>query len=307
MTTAKSVFSVDVEDWFHILDVPSTPNIEAWESLPSRVERNFHRLLDIFSENNVRTTCFFLGWIGKRFPHLVREADRRGHEIASHGYAHLLVHRMTAAEFYEDIATAKAILEDAVGQPVSGYRAPGFSTTEEVPWFFSKVVEAGYSYDSSVFPAHCEYGGLKPADLGPHVISTESGPLIELPMTVAGLMGKRVCVFGGGYLRLAPVALVERMIRKVHREGRPAICYVHPREIDMDHPRLPMGLRRRFKSYVNIRSTEGKIRRLLSIFEFTSFREFLVDYGTLVNAGAENALVPTLGHHVDQELVRAVS
>ena len=277
MRAKKCIFTIDVEDWFHILDVPSTPKIEKWDSLPSRVERNFERLLDLFSEANVRATCFVLGWIGRRFPRLIREANRRGHEIASHGYAHELVGHMTPAEFSRDIAVAKSILEDAIGRQVSGYRAPGFSTTAETPWFFRKVVEAGYSYDSSVFPVRCGHGGLTTAPLGPYLIKTECGDLIEIPATVASFLGKRLCVFGGGYLRLAPWPLISYLAKRVLREGRPVVCYVHPREIDLNHPRLEMNLARKFRSYVNLRTSERKIRRLLSTFKFTSFREFLTD------------------------------
>jgi polysaccharide deacetylase family protein (PEP-CTERM system associated) len=271
----KCIFSVDVEDWFHILDVPSTPPLAQWDSLPSRVSGNFSRLLDIFSEHDVRTTCFFLGWVAERFPHLVREAERRGHEITSHGYAHRVVQELTEAEFFADIMKAKSILEELSSCPVVGYRAPGFSATKAAPWFFAKLADAGYEYDSSVFPAGCEHGGARNGAYGPYVLRTASGTIREFPVTVARLLRTPVCVFGGGHLRVAPIFLIEAMMRRVLNEGRAPICYIHPREIDPGHPRLEMNLRRRFKSYVNLDSVEYKIRRLLSQFEFTTFREFL--------------------------------
>src|ERR1051326_6754934 len=120
------VFSVDVEDWFHILDLPTTPPLSAWGSLPSRVERNFIRILDLLGEFNAYATCFFLGWVAERFPHLVREAAARGHEIASHGYGHELAFRMTPKEFAADARRARAILEEISGRNVIGYRAAGF-------------------------------------------------------------------------------------------------------------------------------------------------------------------------------------
>jgi len=271
----KCIFSVDVEDWFHILDTPSTPTLSQWEGLPSRVSENFLRLLDIFSEAGAETTCFFLGWVAQKFPHLVKEAARRGHEIASHGYAHRVVHELTEEEFFDDITKAKAVLEDLTSSPVVGYRAAGFSATKAAPWFFRRLAEAGYEYDSSVFPARCEHGGVRNGPYGPYVVHTPSGTIREFPVTVANLLGTPVCVFGGGHLRVAPAFLIEAMMRKVLREGRAPICYIHPREIDPSHPRLEMNMRRRFKSYVNLQGTEAKIRRLLSKFEFTTFREFL--------------------------------
>src|SRR5687767_2943509 len=104
---SESIFSVDVEDWFHILEVSSAPEIETWHTLPSHVERTFRQLLEMFALSDIRVTCFFLGWIGERFPHLVKEAMSQGHEIASHGYAHRLVPSMTRDAFREDAAQAR--------------------------------------------------------------------------------------------------------------------------------------------------------------------------------------------------------
>lgn len=275
----QNIFTVDVEDWYHILDIPSAPPLSAWASLPSRVEANFRRLLDLFSERNVRTTCFFLGWIAERFPHLVREAVERGHEVASHGYAHRLVFQMTPQEFREDAMKSRKLLEDLSGTPVQGYRAAGFSSTEGSPWFFEELVAAGYEYDSSIFPAERGHGGIPLAPLEPHVVSTSLGTIVEFPLTVADCMGKRLCFFGGGYLRLFPYWLIRKMAKQVAVSGRPVIFYVHPREIDPKHPRLAMKLSRRFKSYVNLNSTRMKVDRILADFPCTSFREHLKSHG----------------------------
>jgi polysaccharide deacetylase family protein (PEP-CTERM system associated) len=273
----RCIFSIDVEDWFHILDLPSTPPLSEWSRLPSLVEKNFLHLLEIISERNVRITCFFLGWVAERFPHLVREAKARGHEIASHGYSHELVYRMTPREFLDDASKAKNILEDVSGSPVVGYRSSGFSVTKETPWFFEKLTEAGYHYDSSVFPAPRGHGGIATKQYAPYRVSDDSNGLIEFPLTVAGVFGHPVCFFGGGYLRLFPYFLVRRMARKVIEEGRPVVFYVHPREIDPSHPRLSMNLARKFKSYINLSTTENKIRRLLSEFSFITFQDAMVE------------------------------
>jgi polysaccharide deacetylase family protein (PEP-CTERM system associated) len=273
----KCIFSVDVEDWFHILDLPSTPELSEWDSLPSHVEKNFRKLLDIFSEKNVAVTCFFLGWVAQKFPHLVKEASRRGHEIASHGYAHQLVYRMTEGEFFRDAIKSKEILEDIIGRPVLGYRAAGFSTTENTPWFFDALIKAGYRYDSSVFPASRAHGGLKTNQYAPYVVSAHSKRLVEFPITVADVLGTPICFFGGGYLRIFPYVLTEAMTVNVLKENRSVIFYIHPREIDPNHPRLSMPLKRRFKSYVNLKTTEKKIGQLLDKFEFTTFERFIAN------------------------------
>jgi polysaccharide deacetylase family protein (PEP-CTERM system associated) len=277
-----SIFSVDVEDWFHILDVPGAPALPEWAGLPSRVEKNFSKLLDIFSEQNVQVTCFVLGWIGERFPHLVKEAAARGHEIASHGYGHRLVYEQGREDFYEDVRHARLLLEDIAGVSVTGYRAPGFSSTEQTPWFFDVLAEAGYQYDSSVFPAARGHGGMRDGRRDPHRVGNGDG-ILEMPISVADLMGKTMCFFGGGYLRLFPYWLIQKMARRVLAEGRPVVFYIHPREIDPAHPRLPMSRSRQFKSYVNLESTETKIRRVLHDFPVTTFQKAIVNFPELVN------------------------
>jgi polysaccharide deacetylase family protein (PEP-CTERM system associated) len=282
---AACIFTVDVEDWFHILDVPSTPAFHEWDELPSRLEGNFLRLLDMLEKAGSTSTCFFLGWAARRFPHLVREAARRGHEVASHGYAHRLVYQMTPEEFYRDALKARLTIEDAAGAAVLGYRAAGFSLTSRTPWFHEKLAEAGYFYDSSVFPAPRNHGGLVEASLEPTRVPTAAGEIAEFPVTVVRLLGTRLCLFGGGYLRLAPLSLIERMTRKVLGEGRPVIFYLHPREIDPEHPRLPMPLGRKLRSYLNLRGTPRKLAALLERFRCTSFRAWMQTAGWL-EAGA---------------------
>lgn len=275
--TGKCIFSVDVEDWFHILQVSGAPPIQDWDALPSVVEANFRRLLEMFEKAGVRVTCFFLGWIAQRYPNLVREALRAGHEIASHGYAHRLVFEMSEQEFRDDAVRARRILEDLTGCRVEGYRSAGFSVTDRSEWFFDALQEAGYKYDSSVFPVARQHGGIAGARRVPHTVPTKSGQLVEFPISVADGLGRAMCFFGGGYLRLFPYRTIRRMTRQVLSEGRPVLFYVHPREIDPGHPRLRMPILRRFKSYVNLHTTETKIQQLLAEFSFVTFREFLDD------------------------------
>lgn len=272
----RCVLSIDVEDWFHILEVPSAPLMSQWEKLPSRVERNFLRMLELAREYNVRCTCFFVGWIARRYPHLVRAAIREGHEVASHGWAHQLASRMTPEEFYQDAKLAKDVLENIGGYRVLGYRSAGFSLTPDNCWVFDELLHAGYIYDASVFPAARAHGGWRDGHRAPHQIERPSGTLSEFPMTVENLLGRPLCFFGGGYLRLFPLSLVERMTRRVLRQQRPVIFYVHPREIDPAQPRLEMSRWRSFKSYVNLDSTEAKLRHLMKSFEFSTLADFLL-------------------------------
>jgi polysaccharide deacetylase family protein (PEP-CTERM system associated) len=274
-TPKHCVLTIDVEDWFHILEHPAAPHPSEWEQLPSRIERNLCRLLDLLDEYGVKCTLFMLGWLAERHPQLVRRAHAGGHEVASHGYAHRLAGQMTAEEFRADAVRSRELLEAIIGGPVAGYRAAGFSVTEETPWFFDALVEAGYRYDSSVFPGRHGHGGLRSAGLAPWVVHTEAGLIHEFPVSLVKICGRRLCLFGGGYFRLAPYVLIRRGARGVKAEGRPVIFYLHPREIDPEQPRLPLGLRRSFKTYVNLHTTEPKLRRLISDFHFVRLAELM--------------------------------
>jgi len=267
------VFTIDVEDWFHILEVKGTPDLAAWDSLPTHIERNFRTLLELLAEYNVKATCFALGWVARRFPRLLREAAELGHDIASHGYDHRVVRGLSQAQFREDIRAAKATIEDATGGPVHGYRAPGFSITRQTPWAFDEIIKAGYIFDSSVFPAAHGHGGMPGAPRHPYVMRSASGRLIEFPLSIADTPFGPWCFSGGGYLRLIPMWLVLAMAERVRSDGRGVIWYIHPREIDPSHPRLRMPIQRRFRSYVNLRGTAGKLKAIFRDGNFATFSE----------------------------------
>ena len=277
---ARCIFTVDVEDWFHILDLPSTPPLDQWHRLESHVEQNVHALLEVFADHNARAVFFFLGWVAARYPALVTAVARAGHEIASHGYAHELVYNMSRDQFAEDARRAKETIENIAGEAVSGFRATGFSVTENTPWFFNELAGIGYVYDSSIFPAARGHGGMSSARLEPHRVITSQGELTEFPVSVARILGKRLCLFGGGYLRLFPLSMILTAADRILADGRPVTFYLHPREIQPDHPRLPMPLRRRFKSYVGLKSVRRKLDAILSRYDFATFKDLLTDLAT---------------------------
>ena len=219
----------ELEDWFHILDSDRTPRLDEWARLPLCAERNVDRLLDLFESTQVRATFFCLAWMAERMPQVVRRCQAAGHEIGSHGYAHLMACPTNRAVFREDIVRAKGILEDITGSEVIGFRSPGFSVKNDNTWFFDVVAESGYRYDASVFPAYHGHGGYSGINPGPHLIATSGGPLVELPVSTVRILGYRFCFFGGGYLRISPLPVIRWGARVLHREKRPLIVYVHPR------------------------------------------------------------------------------
>lgn len=274
----NSVFTIDVEDWFHIMGIPSAPSYEEWDKLPSCVESNFLRLLDMLDYFGVKSTCFFLGYIAKRYPNLVVEADKRGHEIASHGFYHRSIFDLTPKEFQNELAYSQDILQQITGKSVLGFRAPAFTVDTKNTWFYEILIDLGFKYDSSVFPARRLLGGLRGGNVYPYRVNLSGGSIVEFPITVVNILGLRICFFGGGYLRLFPYSLIRMMGKKVLRENRPIIFYIHPREIDPYHKRMKMNIIRYFMSYINLKSTESKIRNILEDFKFVTFREIINSY-----------------------------
>jgi len=270
---SPSVMTIDVEDWFHILDSDSVPPIQQWDKLPPRLEQNVERILEIFEQSGTRATFFWLGWCAERNKDLVRRCLQAGHEIASHGYSHVLAYEAGRERFTRDVIRAKELLEDITGQDVPDFRAAGFGITHRTPWAFEVIREAGHVYDSSAFPRSRGHGGLPGAPVRPHIIETPAGKLVECPVSLVEIVGHRIPLFGGGYLRAAPASLIRWGIERLRNDSRPLITYLHPREIDPHHPRLPLPLTRRFKSYVNLRTTEPKLRWLVSEYRFRPMRE----------------------------------
>lgn len=273
-----SCLTVDVEDWFHILDSPAVPGLERWAFLESRVERNLEKLLLLLDRFSVKVTFFWLGWVAERNIKLVRMCRQAGHEIASHGYAHVLAYKVGPNAFKYDILRAKIILEDIIGEPVRGFRAPGFGITTKAPWAFDIIEETGYQYDSSVFPASHGHGGISDSPLGIYFIETHKGHLLEVPMSIVQILGRKTSLFGGGYLRLANKLMIKWGINKLKTTGQPLIVYIHPREIDPDHPRLPLSLKRRFKSYINLKTTLPKLEWLCKNYSFCTILDMVENY-----------------------------
>ncbi|MGQ0535092.1 MAG: DUF3473 domain-containing protein, partial [Methanobacteriota archaeon] len=159
-------------------------------------------------------------------------------------------------------------------RPVA-YRAPSFSVTPATPWAFEALAERGILMDSSVFPTTRADGGFPGAPIDPYEVPTPHGVVQEFPLTVLPILGRRVPVSGGGYLRAFPSGVFPWAFRRLAAAGRPGVLYVHPRDIDPDQPSPPMPWRRKVKSYVGLRGSEGKIRALLSAFPFGTLGESL--------------------------------
>jgi len=271
-----NAMTVDVEDYFHVSVFDGTLPRHEWAGLESRVCGNTERLLDIFDSVSVSATFFILGWVAERFPALVRKVAARGHEIASHGYAHRLVYDQTPKAFREDVRRAKGLLESTSGVPVQGFRAPSYSITPKSLWALDVLIEEGYRYDTSIFPIRHDRYGIPVSPRHAYTVTRPGGSLVEIPASTVSCGPLNLPVAGGGYFRILPYAWTRWGISRVnHSEGLPAVFYLHPWEIDPGQPRLPAGLLGRFRHYRNLNATESRLRRLLHDFAFGTVQAML--------------------------------
>jgi polysaccharide deacetylase family protein (PEP-CTERM system associated) len=267
-----NAISVDVEDYFQTEAMSAAVAREDWDAMPSRVERNTHRILEIFDELRVHGTFFFLGWVADRYPALVAETQRRGHEIGCHSYWHRAIFRLSPEDFREDTHRAKSVIEDAAGVACTGYRAPSFSITPATPWAFDILAELDFAFDSSVNPVRHDFYANPNAPRHPHRVA--SGSLLELPIATWRLGNMNVPVGGGAYLRILPYRFIHAGISAMNgNEKKPAMFYLHPWEIDPDQPRLQVSLKSRLRQYTRLSLMEHNLRRLIRDFHCGTISE----------------------------------
>jgi polysaccharide deacetylase family protein (PEP-CTERM system associated) len=271
----KNALSVDIEDWFQVGAFETVISRGDWDSLDRRVETNSDAVIALFAETGVKATFFTLGWVAHRHPALIRRIVDAGHEIASHGWDHRRVHSLTPAEFADDLRRTRAVLQDAGGQAVTGYRAPSFSIDQRTPWAHEILAEQGYAYSSSVAPIrHDHYGWPDAPRFAFRPISGSA--LIEVPVTTATFAGRRLAAGGGGFFRLLPYRFSRWAVTQVNALDQAAIIYFHPWEIDPGQPRVAAAsLRSKVRHYTNLDAMAGKLRQLIGDFQWGRIDEIL--------------------------------
>jgi polysaccharide deacetylase family protein (PEP-CTERM system associated) len=266
-----NALTIDFEDWYQGLEIPHT----RWSGYEDRIVAAGQRLLGMLAEAGVRATFFVLGYVAERHPELVRAIAADGHEIATHGYSHTLIYRQTPHLFREELRRSLRVLEDLAGQPVLGHRAPFFSITRESLWALEILAELGVRYDSSIFPVRNYRYGIADAPRWPYRIRVAGRALLEFPISTWRLLGRNVPVAGGAYFRIYPYGFTRWVFQSLNRQGRPLVFYLHPWEIDPQHPRIPLPRCIALTHYFNLAATEGRFRRLLRDFRFAPMREVL--------------------------------
>lgn len=282
MSGIENALTIDVEDYFQVAALAEAVRQEDWHSMEYRVEANTHRLLSLLGRHNAKATFFTLGWVAEKSPELVRTIQKEGHEVASHGYSHQLIYNQTPDVFREETRRSKAILEDIIGEPVTGYRAASYSITNESRWALDILAEEGFVWDSSIFPVHHDRYGMPGTPRWPHTLTTDKGyQLAEFPLSTLKLPGYTLPIAGGGYFRLFPYWFSRWGLGSINRKGQPFVFYLHPWEVDPEQPRLDVKWFSRFRHYNNLDVCEERLSKLLGHFSFTTMSNVLRAQGVL--------------------------
>lgn len=262
--------TIDVEDYFQVEAFAGVIPRAEWQRWPRRVEAGTHYLLDRLAAHDARATFFTLGWVAERHPALIRRIVAEGHELASHGYWHERVSTLTPARFRADLERARAVLEDAGGVAVTGYRAPTFSIGPANAWAWPVLAETGHRYSSSLFPIRHDLYGDPRAPRVPFRPAGTDVDLWEIPLTTARLCGRNLPCAGGGYFRLLPYSAYRVAVRRLRGDApAPAIFYTHPWELDPDQPVVDgVSWRARFRHRVNLHRMKPRFERLLAEFRW---------------------------------------
>jgi polysaccharide deacetylase family protein (PEP-CTERM system associated) len=260
--------SVDVEDYFQVQAFARLVDRSEWERYPARVERNVDALLAILADARVTGTFFVLGWVAARYPALVRRIASCGHEIGSHGMSHRMLTELTPEEALDEARTSRRLLEDLSGTRVEGFRAPTYSLNRHTRWALDVLAEAGYSYDSSIFPIRRRRYGYPEGPTSPVRLSADRAEITEFPMTTIGVGPLRLPVLAGSYLRLLP-AWVSRAAVSYHLRRRlPLMVNVHPWELDPGQPTIGPSRRKAWTHYGRLGRTAATLRSVLGMARF---------------------------------------
>lgn len=264
------ILTFDIEEWFHLLDNPSTKTENQWEKYEVRIYENVDRILEILERTDTKATFFIIGWVAKKYPDIVKRISEK-YEIGSHTCYHQLVWQQNKKEFKEDLSASIKLLQDISGKPVKYFRAPGFSITTNELWAFEVIKECGIEIDCSIFPAHHAHGGIPsfPKPL-PSIIRYNGIELKEFPCVFKNIFGRHIVFSGGGYFRIIPYWLLKKWTSE---SDEYLLSYIHPRDLDHHQPMLQdLPLKRKFRSYIGIKNAADKLKKWLSDFDFTDIR-----------------------------------
>lgn len=280
-----NILTIDLEEWFHLLDFDATRTESEWDKYEVRIYENVDRILDILDATNTQATFFIIGWIAKKYPDVVKKIASK-YQIGSHTMNHQLVWQQSPQEFRTDVESSIKLLQDITGGPIECFRAPGFSIRESEAWAFDILVDLGIKYDCSIFPFHHAHGGMPSYGVAqPSIIKHGENEIREFPVSIKKIFGRNVVYHGGGYFRSIPYCVLYKWTQEASdaksvllKSGKDykvgyVLTYIHPRDLDAGQPMLKgLSLRRRFKSYIGLNGASKKLSRYLGDFKFTDIQ-----------------------------------
>ena len=268
-----NIMSVDLEDYYCDL------KFEKWNLYEDRVIENTNKILDLFEKFDVKATFFTLGYIAEKFPELVKEIDHRGHEIASHGYSHQDIRKISKEQFEMDLKKSLDILEKITKKKVLGFRAPYFSIDKKSFWAM-EILSKYFKYDSSIFPVKTPLYGVPNAprtiyklNIFNPEIKDDKSKLIELPLATHRIpMVGNIPIAGGFHLRFLPYQYIRYGLNKINKENNSFVFYIHPKDLDSKMPKIKEYA---WHYYYNLKGALKKFERVLDDFKFVTAREYL--------------------------------
>jgi polysaccharide deacetylase family protein (PEP-CTERM system associated) len=266
-----NALTIDFEDWYQGLEIPHAK----WDKFEDRIEMGARKLLHILNDAGTKATFFVLGFVAEKHPELIKEIERAGHEIGTHGFSHTLIYTQTPKVFWQEMVRATGFLEDLTGKKIIGHRAPFFSITKDSLWALDILGELGIGYDSSIFPVLNYRYGIADAPRFPYELKRAEFTLKEFPISTLRLPRINLPISGGAYFRIYPYPLTKQALRTVNRSSQPVTFYLHPWELDADHPRIDLPRRIALTHYFNLAATEKRFRKLLRDFQFAPMKEVL--------------------------------
>jgi polysaccharide deacetylase family protein (PEP-CTERM system associated) len=273
---ALNGLSFDIEDWFQVENLKGVISCDEWDGCELRVTQNTKKILGLLEKYQTKATFFILGWVAEKCPSLVKQIDAEGHEVASHGYGHELIYKLTPEAFCNDLQRSMEILESITGKRVFGYRAPSFSVIPETEWAIDALKDAGFRYDSSIFPTsfHNRYGFN---GVSRFPFEFPNG-IVEIPLSTYRLWGTNFPLAGGAYFRVFPYFYFQVFLKRLNNKGKPTTFYMHPWELDPGQPRMKVRLDYRLRHYTNLKKAEKRLEKLLSHFKFVPLIDLANEY-----------------------------
>lgn len=265
-----NILTFDVEEWFHILDNPSTKNESNWIKYDERIYRNMDKIFLFLEKFNLKATFFVVGWIAEKYPDIIKKIDNYGFEIGSHTHMHQLMYEQNKYQVDEDLKKSIDTIENIISKKIRYFRAPGFSITENNKWIFEILATNGITHDCSIFPSQRSHGGFASFKSStPSLIDINGFKIKEFPINTYSIFNNKFIFSGGGYFRVCPYFFIKKFTKKSNY----VMTYFHPRDFDPDQPIIPeLNLFRKFKSYVGLRSSLLKLEKWVTDFHFIDLK-----------------------------------